>query len=163
MAAATAFSAYGAYQQGQSSKDLANYNAQVDQNNAKAKQYAAEDASRRGGIAEDAHRAKVRQMLGTQRATMAANGGDLTDQSSMNILSDTARYGELDALTLRSNAAREAWGLNVQADNDLAQAAGSRFQGRAAARAGTMSAAGTLLNGGAQAYSAYKNPNMRIG
>ena len=45
---------------------------------------------------------------------MAANGVDLSSGSPLDILGDTAMYGELDALTIRSNAEREAYGYRVQ-------------------------------------------------
>jgi hypothetical protein len=156
MAAAASVSAASAYSQGQQQKKLGEYNAKVDENNAKTAASAAEEAAKRGQIAEDQHRDRVRQFAGSQKAAMAAAGGDLTDQSSMNILADTARAGEFDALTIRSNAAREAWGLGNQADNFTAQAAGTRFQGSNAASAGNWGAATSLLNGASGAYSKMK-------
>ena len=152
--AGVALAGYGQYQQGQSAKAQAGYNAQVAENDAKVKDWAAEDAVQRGQIAEDAKRREVRQVKGAQRAAMGA-GGDLTDQSSVNVLQDTAQFGELDALTIRSNAAREAWGIKAGAVNDRAQAVSDRFQGRAAGRAGNMAAGGTLLSGAAKAYGQF--------
>ncbi len=158
---ATGVSAVGMYQQGQSQKALGEYNAKVSENNAIVQQQAAEDARRRGDIAEDAQRRQTRQMLGAQRAAIGAQGGVLTDQSTEAILADTAQFGELDALTVRNNAAREAWGLEVGANNTLAEAEASRFQGRAASRAGSLSSVGTLIGGASNAYSSYRS-NLRI-
>lgn len=159
--AAAGISAYGMYQQGQSQKALGEYNAKVSENNAIVQQQAAEDARRRGDIAEDAQRRQTRQMLAAQRAAIGAQGGVLTDQSTEAILADTAQFGELDALTVRNNAAREAWGLEVGANNTLAQAEASRFQGQAASRAASLSAVGTLIGGVSNAYTGYRS-NLRI-
>lgn len=142
-----ALSAYGQIQQGKAQNELAKYNAQIDENNAKTAEYAALDAQARGQQEADMHRARVRQALGAQRVSIAASGGALTDDTSLAILGDTAQFGELDALTIENNAAREAWGLRVQRDNSIASAAGQRFQGAAAKQAGYTNAAGTILSG----------------
>jgi hypothetical protein len=81
----------------------------------------ADDARKRGEIAEARQREKTRQILGTQTAKLAAQGTDLSG-SALDILGDTAASGELDALTVRSNAAREAWGHRVKATDYAAQA-----------------------------------------
>lgn len=158
-AAATAVSAYGKYQQGQQQRALGEYNAQVAENNARVQEMAAADALQRGQVEEDAQRRRARQIMGAQRAAFAAQGGALTDQSTAAILGDTAAFGELDALTIRNNAAREAWGLRVGAANSMADAGAARFQGRAAARAGTMGAVGTILGGAAQGYDLWRRQN----
>lgn len=154
--ASTAISAYSGYQQGRQQKALNEYNARVSENNARTKEIAAADAERRGQIAESAQRREVRQVAASQRAALGA-GGDLTDISSQALQADTAGFGELDALTVRANAAREAWGIRVGAADDLAQARASRFQGAAAARAGTLGAVGTLLSSAAGIYGQYKS------
>lgn len=152
MIGAAVISAYGMHEQGQAAKEMGEYSAKVSENNAKTAEYAAKDAEHRGAIEEDAQRRQVRQVMGQQRVGLAAQGGDLTDQSSVNILSDTAQFGELDALTVRSNAAREAWGMRVQGVDAINKAQASRYEGKATARSANISAFGTLLAGGAQAY-----------
>jgi hypothetical protein len=59
---------------------------------------------------------------------------------------DTAQLGELDALTIRSNAEREAYGYTTQSSNLTAQSGLTRMAGRNAQTAGYVSAAGTLLS-----------------
>jgi len=145
--AGTAFSMYSAMQQGEQAQATANYNAKMAEESAKAKESAATDAVIRGGLAEDQQRQRTRSYIASQRASMAANGGDLTDQSSVNILSDTAATGELDALTLRSNAAKEAWGIRVGAANDTSQAAAYRISGENAYNNGIAGAIGAGIGG----------------
>lgn len=137
-AVGTGISAYSAYQQGQTAKDVANYNAQV-------ADYQAKDTIARGGIAEDQQRQKTRQIMGAQRAQMGASGAVADSGSFGDILTNSAQFGEMDALTIRNNAMRQAWGSSTQAAND-------RFQGEAAARAGTMNAVGTVLGGAGDIY-----------
>lgn len=55
----------------------------------------------------------MQQQLGQQTARLAAQGTDL-EGSPLDILGDTRAAGELDALTIRANAAREAYGYQAQ-------------------------------------------------
>lgn len=74
---------------------------------------AAADATQRGEVAVQKQRDLTGQRIGTQQAALAAQGTDLSG-SPTDILGDTARAGELDALTIKSNATREAYGYEVQ-------------------------------------------------
>lgn len=141
-AAGTVVSAVGAVQQGKATEQAA-------ENNAKTLELQAEDARVRGGIAEEAHRAKVRQIRGEQRATLAASGVDMTTGTAAKVLDQTTIYGEVDARNIATNAAREAWGYETHAENEL-------FQGRAAKQQGYLSGASTLLTGASRAYGIYK-------
>lgn len=110
----TGVSALGQIQQGR-------YQAAVARNNARLAGMQAEDAERRGKIAEQQQRRRTGLTLGTQRAALGGQGTALDEGSPLDILGDTAATGELDALTIRSNAGREAWGLRARAGNFLAQ------------------------------------------
>jgi hypothetical protein len=98
-----------------------NYLAQMAQRNQQIYDMQAKDATDRGQVQEDRQREKTAQILGTQRAALASQGTDLAG-SPTDILADTRTAGELDALTIRSNAAKEAWGYKVQAANAGAEA-----------------------------------------
>jgi len=63
----------------------------------------ARDAILRGQVGEQKQRDIMAQRIGTQTAALAAQGTDL-EGSPIDILGDTARAGEQDALTIRSNA-----------------------------------------------------------
>jgi hypothetical protein len=137
-AAAAAVGAYGAYSSSQNAKAQAEYQSDVAQANATMAGYQREDALRRGE--EDAQQAarQAERMRGTQVARLASNGLDITSGSSLSILEDTAFFGAQDVQTIRNNAAREAWGYSVQADNAMASsqmytsAAKAQNPGRAA-------------------------------
>jgi hypothetical protein len=124
-------SAYGQYQSGK-------YQEKVAKNNAIIQGRMAEDALKRGQTAEDKHRDRVAQFKSQQAAKMGAAGIDLGVGSATDLLADTAMMGELDALTIRSNAQREAYGHDVQAQNYLSQ-------GELAKSQGTYGAISTLL------------------
>ncbi len=131
--------AYGQYQSGRANERLMDYNARL------AEQQA-EDALARGREAEGLQRLKTRVTIGSQRARMAASGVDISAEgSAIDLVADTARLGELDALTIRNNAAREAWGYRTQATD-------YRMRGDIARTEGTYGAIGTLLTTGSRAY-----------
>lgn len=109
--------AMSAYQQSQATKASMEYQSAVARNNAITSEYQAEDAIKRGQTAEEQQRRKTMMLKGTQTARLAANGIDISEGSALQILSDTDWMGEQDALTVRDNANREAWGYRVQAQN----------------------------------------------
>lgn len=91
----------------------ARYQAQVAQQNQELMRRQEADALQRGQVAEENRRRLTAQQIGQQRAGLAAQGTDL-EGSPTDILGDTAAAGELDARTVRANAAREAYGYKVQ-------------------------------------------------
>jgi len=115
--AGLATSAFGAYSQGKADKAATEQQAAVTRNNEMLAQWQAADALRRGKEAEQTHRFKVASMKGSQRASFAARGLDIGEGSAFNILADTDYMGERDAITIRNNASREAWGHTVSAKN----------------------------------------------
>lgn len=118
--------------------------------NAATTELMATDAIERGRETESRVRLLGRKTIGAQRASLAAQGVDIDAGSAVTAVEDTALMAELDALTVRNNAAREAWGYKVKA-SDL------RAEGQLAARAGSQAARNTLLSGaGNAAFYAYK-------
>lgn len=154
----TALSAMGSIQQGQAAAASANYNAKVADMNAQISDRRARDALERGKVEEQKKRTQAQQVLGQQRAAMAANGVDIGFGSPLDTLVDTATLGEVDALTIRSNAAREAYDFKVQAANGRADANLSRMSAKSASTGGYLNAGATLLTGAGKAYGQYKSP-----
>lgn len=108
--------------QGLGQKAQAKAQAKELQQNAVFLNRAANDAKRRGASEADWQRIQTQQAIGTQRAAQAANGGEINIGTNALIQQDTAQLGELDALTISNNAAREAYGYEVQAQQNLANA-----------------------------------------
>lgn len=132
MAVATAVTAYGQYQAGKAQEAAYNYNAQVQEQNAKvAQQKAAYEA--------DKQAQRIRRLNATQRAAYAASGINLSG-SALDLMEDSTTQGEMDRLAI-------LYGGDVEAANARNEATLSRFQGKAAAAAGTSAAFGTLLGG----------------
>lgn len=152
----TLLGAAGAVQSGQAAAASGRYNAQVSDMNATLADRRAKDALDRGAIAEQRKRQEVAGFVGKQTAAMAANGVDLTFGSPLDTLVDSATMGELDALTIRTNANRESYDYRVQGANQRSQATMQRAQADSAEMGGYLKAGGTILGGGGQAYGKYK-------
>lgn len=141
--AGAGLSAVGAYQGSQASKAAYAAQAQIAQNNAQIAGWQAEDALARGGRDANRSRMRTRQVKGSQRAALAANGVDLGVGSALQILSDTDFFGEIDANTIKDNAAREAWALRNQAANFTSESA--LLRSRSDAESPWMAAGTSLL------------------
>lgn len=107
----------------------------------------ANDALLRGTIEESRYRRQIAAVVGGQKAAFGSRNVTVSG-TPLDILSDTAQIGEEDALTIRTNAAREAWGYRNQANE------ASRWGANASANAKGR-AASTLLTAGAQAYGTW--------
>lgn len=112
----------------------------------------ADDAFVRGREAEYRSRIGTRRLIGKQRAALGAQGIEIDSGSGADIQDDAVAMGALDVMTIRNNAAREAWGYNVQAE-------GYRMRGKLARSAGKNRAYSTLLSTGLGAQKSYKENN----
>lgn len=113
-------------QAGAAQSNALRYQADVDQNNKIITDQLAKDAIDRGRTEEQMHRIKIGQLKSEQLNAFAKNGVETDSGSALDVLSDTAMIGELEALTIRNNAEREAYGYKVQGMNYSASAANNR-------------------------------------
>jgi hypothetical protein len=107
----------------------------------------ADDALARGGMEEQRYRRQVAQIAGTQRAQVGARNVR-TSGTALDLFSDTQATANEDALTIRNESAREAWGYRVGADE-------SRRWGKTARSNANWQAGSTLLTGAAQSYGVW--------
>jgi hypothetical protein len=135
--------------QGQQQSAQAKAQASALRQNALYLNNAANDAKVRGAIESDQARVQTQQLIGTQRAAQAANGGLVNEGSNAIIQQETAQLGELDALTISNNAAREAYGYQVEASNALSNA---KQLSKIAKRSPFTSLLGGVIQGAAGAY-----------
>ena len=119
------------------------YEAEALRTNALYAKAQSEDAISRGESDSMKAAVKARMMVGSQRAAMAAQGIDISSGSALDVQVDTARLSELDVMTIRNNASREAWGYQVQSTDYLNRAG-------LASRAGRNKSRTTLITGGLQ-------------
>jgi hypothetical protein len=150
-------SAYGASAQATAAKQQADYQAQVNANNAKIAEYQRTDAINRGQDAAEKSLQQQALLLSQQRAALAANGVDLNSGSATDLFASTKFLGAQDVNTIQSNAAREAWGYKNDSANALQDSNLNRWKaattspGKQAALAG-----GTSLLNSASSYASQK-------
>lgn len=139
-------SAMGAYSNARTQKAQLEAQAQAATSNAAVAATQARMALEMGEQQEAGQRMKTAALFSDQRAAMGANGVDMGSGSPSEILASTKFMGERDALTIRDNAIRQAWGYKVGANNALTQAASARAM---AGSINPMVAAGSSLLTGA--------------
>lgn len=153
-AASTAATAYGQVRAGRASSQAADYNAQIAQNNTQiAKQnatWAGQEGVQQASISEQ----KTRAGIGAITANQGASGVDIHSGSSAAVRASAKEVGALDAMTIRSNAARRAYGYETQGTSDTAQAQLDRFTAKNDTTAGNIGATSTVLGGAAKSYEA---------
>lgn len=148
MAIPAAIAIGGSLLQAKGEKDNAAFQSGLLTQNAAFKNQTADETVTAGDTSADWQRVKASQAIGTQRSVQAANGIDVNSGSSALIQDDTAMLGELDALTIQNNAAREAYGLRVQAQQDLSNAGQTIKNGKTAAT-------GSILGGLGKAFGSF--------
>lgn len=114
--------AVGQYNAAQSQADMQRYQAQVAQNNAALDETKSNMASQQGEVDATAQGMKNRAQQGQIRAAIGASGVDPNTGSAAEVQSGAAALGMQDTMTVRSNAAKQAWGYKVEASNAENQA-----------------------------------------
>jgi hypothetical protein len=146
----------GGVQQANAQKAAGQAQEEQSKENAKAANAQARNTELSAQVDEDRRRQMTRQQLATQRSVMAANNLDMSTGSALDILGDTAAIGEQDALTIRANAAREAWGLRSQATDYLNQGRVARVSGNNAAKGTYLTTAANAAQQGGNIYASRK-------
>ncbi len=112
----------GAKQSADASQAQANYQAQVARNNQIVSEQNAQYALQVGQTQEAAKREQMAQTNSKVRAAVGASGVDPNFGSAVRLQKAVATTGEEDALTIRNNAARQAYGFRVQGTDYAASA-----------------------------------------
>ena len=149
-AAGAGASALGAYQGANAQKASLQYQAAVASNNAKLAEMKAKDAIDNGRVAVQKHRRDVKGFRGKQVNAMSDSGLLIGSESFQDVLNTTDVLGELDAITIMTNAERQAFGFNVEADNS--QSTSGMLSKQAGSIQPLMSAGTSLLT----SYVGYK-------
>lgn len=145
--AGAGISAYGQYQAGEASANDASFRAQVAANNAITAKRNADLEIGSGEITAANKGLQTRAAVGTQKASQGASGVEVGSGSSADVREGTRQMGLLDAITIRSNSARRAYGYQVAANSQDAQSTLDAAQAKQARAAAPLAAAGTLLSG----------------
>ena len=162
-AVGAATTAAGTLATGQSTAAADAYQAQVAANNAKLAQQQGKLDIQSGEIAAVDQGLKTKAAVGTEKAQQGASGIDVNTGSAPAVRAGTAETGMLDALTIRSNAAKKAYADEVTAQSDTAQGVLDTFAGQSAQTGADIGAAGTLLSGASTVGGNYAKLQNAIG
>lgn len=141
-----AIGASGANQSAQAQAEAAKYNAEVAANNQQTALNNATLTAQAGAQQVATQQLKTRATVGAITANAAASGLDVNSDSPLDVRSSTSQLGELDALTVRSNATKQAYGYQTQAANYGAEVPLYKQEAGQDITAGNLSATSTLLN-----------------
>ena len=149
----------GAGVQAYGSESAAKYQAAVANNNAAVAKQNAQYAIDVGNTQMQAKQQQTASMIGSERAMYGAAGVEDNSGSAVRVQSDTARLGAIDAATIKNNAARQAYGYQVQA---------AGFQGQASMdqAAGNLNAFSSIIGGASSIgskWSDYQNKGITPG
>jgi hypothetical protein len=148
-------SAYGSYEGMEAQSANAAYQAQVAANNAKIAQQNAGMDIQSGEIQAANQGLKTRAAVGTTKAQEGASGIDVNTGSFPQVRSAESELGMLDALTLRSDAAKAAYGQEVAATSATAESGLQTAESTEAANAAPVGALGSFLSSVSTVGSTY--------
>ncbi len=147
--------AAGAIQEGQAQAGAARYNAQVDLANASQARQNATIAGQAGEAQAGLESLRGKAQMGDIRATQGASGIDINSGSAKDVQMSASNINRLDAMTIRSNAVKEAYGYQTQALGHEAESLLKGYEAKAAIKGSKVKAASTFLSGTGDAMSSY--------
>lgn len=152
----SAVSALGSIAQSRASAASAGYNAKVAANNAtiatQNANFTGAEGEQNVGAAGAATKAKVAATLANQ----AGSGIDVNSGSAVDVRESEAKLGMLNALNIRSQATRQAYGFQTQSASDTGQSELLRKQ-QVSDEVGGYLGAGSSVLGGVGKASQYAN------
>ena len=156
MAAGTYMSVDAAAKKAKALRQQGDYQSDMFDFNAKMSKIQAQDAIDRGDKEAQNYLLKGRQTIGSQRAALAAQGVDVSTGSAADVQADTAVSAAMGAVTIRSNAWREAMGYKAQGVNYQNQGFIAKTSAQNEARTTMLTGvAGGLQNLGSMGMAAY--------
>ena len=111
----------------------------------------AQSAQEKGAEQAELYRQHLNATIGRQQAQVGGSGVTMSG-SALRSVENTAMLGAQDIQRIQTNAARKAWGFQVQQVGDL-------YRAKEDQAAGTYEGLGSLITSGARAYGQWSNPN----
>lgn len=149
----------GAIGQGRAAAASAGYNAKVAAQNAQIATQNSQFAGAAGEQEVGAAGAQTKARVAATEANQTGSGIDINTGSAVDVRESEAKLGMLNALTIRSNVAKQAYGFQIGAASDTGQAALDRSQQQSATTGGYLNAGATVLGGigSAAKYTSFLN------
>lgn len=147
----------GQLQQASAASAAAKYQSEVAAGNQTIANQNASFASAEGEQQAAMSEQKTRATEGAILAGQASSGVDVNSPTSKGVRASETELGQLDADTIRANAARQAYGYETQATNFQNQASADTSQAQNYAISGPLNSGGSLLSGVGNASTNYAN------
>lgn len=138
--------AYGQHQSGQAQGAAYKYQSGVAKINQQLKLQDAEYARDVGEVEAQQSGLRTRAAVGNIRAIQGGRGIDINSGSAANVRKSEIDIGQENEAIIRANAARKAYGFEVDAMNAGTQSKVYGMAASGAETAGSMKAAGTLIS-----------------
>lgn len=148
--------AIGAMGQAAAARKSAEATAQAYRYQANVSRMNAALSAQQSSAAQDAQQLKAAAGKARMLALASASGVDVGSGSFDNVLKSSDRLSSQDALTIRSNYARQIMGYQTQGELEDMGAKGADVQAKLASQAGVLNAASSLLGGFSSAWSNYQ-------
>lgn len=154
---------YGAVEQGKAASEAAKYNSAVEGQNAAISTQNANIAEQSGEALAGIQGQKTKMAIGQAVAGQGASGVGLDSGSFAGVKDSMKEIGSIDSMTIRSNAARDAYGYRVKSKSEEGQSALSAFEAANDTKAGGINAASTFLGSAGTAASNYQKYQLSSG
>lgn len=154
--AAAAFTLAGSVVDANNQKEAGKANQQIANNNAVMAEQQGKDEQILAARESQQSTWRTRAMLGRQKAAIAASGIDMDVGTPVDVLGDTALFGEADRKAIELDAARRAWGFQGEATNYRNQGTQAAWQGKAAGSATILKGIGSAIGTVGAGYRAMK-------
>lgn len=142
-------SAIGSIFQGNAQAAMYNYQAGVAQANAQVAQQDATYALQSGEVEAQQAGMKTRAEVGATRVGIAAGNIDVNSGSASRVTASETEIGQQNEGIIRANAAKKAYGFQVGAAEDVAQAGAYKSAAATSQTAGTLGAITSIIGGAA--------------
>lgn len=148
MAASTALSAYGAFEEGQAANKAGKYNRDVAYREAEALDIQAEQEVAAGSFNSQRIKRRAEEILAEMRAKASKGGQSATDATVVALERETVKNTSLDQLLAMAEAEERAQQIKHKAVVTRNQGDYMRYTGKVQQKAANLRAAGTILQGG---------------
>lgn len=145
--AGSLISGIGAIAGGRSGAASAKYNAALASNNAEIAEQNKTFAAHAGEEQAAQEELKTRAQVGGIIANQAAAGVDVGTGSAVDVRSSAKQLGELNAINVRANAARTAYGYENQATSDESQAQLDKYEAGQDTAGGEIAGGASIIGG----------------
>lgn len=137
--------ALGQQEQGQANANMYQYQAGVAQINAQINQQNAAWARDTGDVQAEESGLKTAGQIGETTVIQGASGIDVNTGSAVQTRQSETQIGQFDENVIRANAAKKAYGFEVESAKDVSQAGVYKQAATQSIQAGDVSMIGSLL------------------